>query len=250
MLPDIRLDYSANAPEWQKYLDDFDVNKPLPALPTPKSDKEKYFLSTRGLSAQFFNIKALEERLTKYTIFAPFGGVVTSAGVDPGTMVVAGQKLGEFSNPSTYELEASVSISDLEYIKTNQQVSLKSDNLNQTWQGIIRRISDKIDPNTQTVRVFVAVSGKELREGMYLYGEILAGTFEDAFEIPRKLVEDNAVYLVTDNMLKRKPITVLRITEKVAIVKGLTNGDLLLNENITGAFEGMKVKTASARKDS
>lgn len=244
MMPDLRLDYPANAAAWQKYLDDFDVNKPLPALPAAQSEKEKYFLSARGISTQYFNIKVLEERLGKYTINAPFGGVVTASTVDPGTMIVAGQKLGEFSNPSVYELEASVGVSDLNFLKIGQQVALRSENLNQTFTGTIRRISDKIDPNTQTVRVFVAVSDRNLKEGMYLAGEIQAGSFENAFEIPRKLVEENEVFLVADSVLKRKPVEVKRITDKTAVVTGLANGEVLLNENIIGAFEGMKVKKA------
>ena len=35
--------------EWQEYLNNFDINKSVPALPEVETDKEKYFISGRGI---------------------------------------------------------------------------------------------------------------------------------------------------------------------------------------------------------
>lgn len=242
MMPDIKLDYPASAEGWQNYLDNLDVNKPLAALPEPKSEQERYFLSGRNIHQQYYNIKASEERLQKYTFSAPYSGIVTQSNVDPGMMVVTGQKLGEFLNPNSYELEAAVSVSDVKYLKLGDKVALRSNNLNEEFEGRIKRISNKIDPATQTLRVFVSVSGPALKEGMYLHGKILSEEVENAIAIPRKLLEDKQLYVIQDSVLALKPVEVVKISLETAIVRGLKDGQVLLNENLVGAYEGMKVK--------
>ena len=45
ILPEIKIDYKQSASEWLEYVESFDVNKPLPELPEPKNDQEKYFFA-------------------------------------------------------------------------------------------------------------------------------------------------------------------------------------------------------------
>ena len=98
IMPDLRLDYPEFFPKWQTYLNDFDMSKPTPQLPEMTSEKEKFFISGRGILTSFYNVKNLEQRLSKYRISAPFSGVLTETLVTEGTLVRSGQKLGEFIN--------------------------------------------------------------------------------------------------------------------------------------------------------
>ena len=63
----------------------------------------------------FYALKNMEERLAKYTIRAPFDGVLIQADVTKGTLVRAGQKLGEYIDNRSYELALSLApeVSDL-----------------------------------------------------------------------------------------------------------------------------------------
>lgn len=246
LMPDLKIDYNESYQHWKAYLDQFDVENPIEAFPEPLNDQEKYFIASRNLYGQYYSIKSQEERLSKYIVPAPFSGVITAASINSGAVVRAGQKLGELMNTGNYELEVTVPLSDLKYIKTGNVVSLNSSDIDGTWSGRIKRINDQVDANTQTVKVFISVSGKNLREGMYLEGEVAAKSIENALELPRNLlVNQNAVYLVRDSLLELKQVEVLKITEKTAVIKGIENGAPLLKEMITGAFDGMKVKVKS-----
>ena len=101
ILPDLRLDYPTEFKKWETYLKGFDMNKTTPKLPDFSSDKEKYFISGRGILTAYYNVKNLEVRLSKHQIRAPFSGILTEALVTPGTLVRVGQKLGEFIDPSS-----------------------------------------------------------------------------------------------------------------------------------------------------
>ncbi|NJO02428.1 MAG: HlyD family efflux transporter periplasmic adaptor subunit [Bacteroidia bacterium] len=166
-MPDLKLDFPQAYQKWQDYLDNFDVNEPLPPLPETETPKEKYYLSTRNIYNQYYSIRSLEERLKKYKIYAPFSGVVTEANVNPGTLVRVGQKLGEFINANGFELIASMSVKELDYIQVGDRVMLYSDDIQGSWPGLVVRINNKVDTNTQTVEAFIAVSGARLKENMF-----------------------------------------------------------------------------------
>ena len=79
VMPDLRLDFPELYPKWQEYLSEFDLDRVTPDLPEMSSEKEKFFITGRGILTSYYNVKNLEQRLAKYTIAAPFSGVLTEA---------------------------------------------------------------------------------------------------------------------------------------------------------------------------
>lgn len=242
MLPDLKSDYPESFPAWRTYLDSMNVNHSLKPLPEPVSDQEKYFISARNLYNLYYTIRSQEKRMTKYTVRAPFAGSVSQAMITEGTLVRAGQKLGEFMNTYAYELEASVNVGDIDLLKVGNEVSLGNENSAKVWKGKVIRISDIIDPATQTIKVFISVAGKELREGMYLSGVVTGREIPNAFEISRNLLIDQTqLYQIEDSALKLLSIKPVHFTSEKAVVTGIPDNSQILNEVVTGAYEGLKV---------
>ncbi|MFK7969575.1 MAG: efflux RND transporter periplasmic adaptor subunit [Bacteroidia bacterium] len=241
ILPDLKLDYPEGFADWNAYLDNFDPEQNIKAFPEAKTDAEKYFIASKNLKNQYYNIRSAEERLRKYTLYAPFSGVVTEALVQNGTLVRIGQKLGTYASNYAYELEVAASQKDLAFLRKGATVDLKAKDSKDAWKGKVVRISETIDPNTQTVKVYVAVSGKDLREGMYM-DAIIAGTkIEQAVEISRALLsDDNTVFTLRDSNLVSQSVVPIKFTTTAVVVKGLPDGTQLLQEDVIGAFEGMK----------
>jgi multidrug efflux pump subunit AcrA (membrane-fusion protein) len=243
ILPDIKIDYTSSAEEWISYVENFDINAPLPELPKPQNEQEKYFFAAQNVYNLYYTIKSAESRLAKYTIRAPYGGVLTEATIDPGTLVRTGQKLGEFINPTIYEMEVAVSLKESNFVKLGDEVLLQSGDINGDWTGRIIRIGDKIDANTQTLKAYLQVTGRGLKEGMYLKGNINADVIDNAMEIPRKLlVNDRELYVVQDSLLVSKVVEIVKMNDETAIVRGLSDGTHMISETVSGAYDGMKVK--------
>ncbi len=243
LLPDLKIDYPNSFPQWKTYVDNFNVETSIKELPKPLSDQEKYYIATKNLSAQYYTIKSAEKRLGKYTVYAPFSGVISEAMINPGSLVRAGQKMGSLMGTGDYELQATVNLEDLKYIKTGTKVNLYSDAIAGNWVGTVRRVSDMIDPNTQSVLVFIGVRGKGLREGMYLKGNLKTRSVNNALAIPLDLlVNQNQVYVVENDKLKLQKVTVLNTNASEAIVQDILDGTLLVKNKLVGAFEGMNVK--------
>jgi multidrug efflux pump subunit AcrA (membrane-fusion protein) len=246
-MPDLKIDYSENFSVWEAYLNNFDVEEMIKPLPEPKNDQEKRFIATRNLYTQYYNIKSQEERLSKYTLYAPFSGVLTDASINPGSVIRTGQKLGELMATGNYELIATVPMSDLNYIKVGNSVKLTSEDIDGEWQGTVKRIGDQIDPGSQTVQVFIGVNGKELREGMYLRGDVVARSVSEAIRIPRNLLVDQTqVFTIQDSILRLHNIKLVKVEPEMVILQGVPNGTPLLAKPIPGAFDGMKVEPLPA----
>jgi hypothetical protein len=243
IMPDIRLDFPESYEAWNSYLSDFDINSSVKNLPEAMSDKEKYFITGRNIYTNFYTVKNLEARLEKFYIRAPYNGVLTEALVTTGTLIRSGQKMGEFIDPTVFELGLSVNVNLASRLAVGEIVNLSDVENSRTWSGRVSRINPKIDVNTQTLMCFIELRGKDLKEGMFLNATIPGNSFENAFLISRKLLVDNkAVYVVEDNRLKLIPVSTLFFNDDTVVISGLKQGDLLLSRNIPGAFSGLAVE--------
>ena len=242
LMPDLKIDYPASFQQWKEYIDNFNVEHPIKAFPKALNDQEKYFIASKNLLSQYYTIKSAENRLQKYTVYAPFSGVITQSSIQPGSLVRAGQMMGELMGTGAYEMKATLNLEDLPFIKTGSKVNLYSDAVAGNWVGTVKRISDQIDPNTQSVIAYIGVSGKGLREGMYLRGDLNTEVIKSAVQIPIDLLTNqNQVYVINDRRLTLRTIEVVSTNASYAIIKGLSDDVLLLSEKIVGAYEGLTV---------
>ncbi|NNF35286.1 MAG: HlyD family efflux transporter periplasmic adaptor subunit [Saprospiraceae bacterium] len=242
-LPDLRLDFPEAYEKWDNYIRDFDINEPVAPIPESESDKEKFFITGKNIYTTYYTTKNLEIILSKYRLRAPYNGILIDAIVTPGSLVRPGQKLGEFIDPSVYELEVSVSKSQMDYLAVGKRVVVRDqDTAGKKWNGKITRINGKVDPGTQTVKVFIEVRGKDLYEGLFLEALINGRYEKNAYEINRSLlVDESKVFVVEDNALRLVTVDPVVFNEKTVIVKGLENGREIISKPISGAYTGMVV---------
>ena len=242
-MPDLRLDYPEIYPKWQGYLNSFDITETTPELPEMTSEQERYFINGRNIVTTYYNVKNLEQRLTKYVIRAPFSGVLTEAQVTEGSLVRPGQSLGVFINPRVYELEVAVNKTYSDFLRVGRKVRLESLSGTERYEGTVSRINAAVNQESQTVSVFIDVADPNLKEGMYLEATIEGREEEDAIEIPRKLLtEQGELYVVRDTILDLIPVNPVFFTEETAVLKGVPEGTVYVTRAIPGAYPGMVVQ--------
>ncbi|SHJ40084.1 RND family efflux transporter, MFP subunit [Maribacter aquivivus] len=250
VMPDLRLDYPDIYSKWQDYLSNFDMSKTTPPLPELATEKEKFFISGRGILTSFYNVKNLEQRLSKYRIVAPFSGILTETLVTEGTLVRSGQKLGEFINTEVYELEVAISKRYTDLLKVGESVELTNLDDNSTYKGKVTRISGSIDQLTQTVNAYIEVDDKNLREGMYLEADLDAKKEENAIQVDRGLLlEGNKIFIVRDSVLDKIDVNPVYFSDKSVVLKDVPDGITIVSKPISGAFTGMAVKIYSEQPE-
>lgn len=243
IMPDLRLDFPDVFQKWQTYLSSFDLNKTTPKLPEITSDKENYFITGRGIITNYYNVKNLEQRLSKYTISAPFTGILTEALVTEGSLIRNGQKLGEFINPSVYEMQVAISKSFANILKVGETVSLTNLDKTESYTGKVSRVNGSIDATTQTVTAFIEVEDSNLKEGMYLEANLNAKSIDNAIEIDRNLLTDNQeIFVIKDSLLDVMPAKPIHFSDTKVVLKDIPNGTVILKRPVPGAYAGMLVQ--------
>ncbi|MEM1134190.1 MAG: efflux RND transporter periplasmic adaptor subunit [Bacteroidota bacterium] len=242
VLPDLKLDYPEVYPEWKNYLLSFDITKAISALPEVKNEQLKFFLTGRNVYPTYYNILESEERLDKYIIRAPFSGTLTESNINQGTLVRTGQQLGEFIKNGTFELEASITYSQLDAVKPGMTINFADVKGTAKFEGKLTRINNKVDPATQLVNVYFVLNNMALKSGLYLKGDIETTTFENATVLPiQSLVDESYVLTVENGKAKKVQVKVLNQNAESFIVSGLSNGSKVIIDKKNSAFEGTAV---------
>ena len=249
MLADVQADFPERSETWRGFVESIDVEVPVPDLPEFATERERLYFTGRGVVSGYHNLLASEERLNKFTLSAPFDGVVTQALVQPGSMVRAGQPLGTFVGTGAFEVKSAVHARHLTVLSPGDAVSLVQEDGATVATGQVSRISGNVDPTTQSASVFCevrAVSGQTLRDGRFLSGVVQGRPQEALVAIGEALIEGEAgqeqVFVIRDGMLALTPVRVVHKDRDQALVSGLEDGAVLLAEPMAGAYEGMLVE--------
>jgi multidrug efflux pump subunit AcrA (membrane-fusion protein) len=243
VLPEIKIDHPESYPRWQDYFDRCGFDSPLSELPETESRKIKLLLTRLNVYRLYYAARNLEITLEKHTIRAPFDGAIVSTAQREGATARSGSILGEIISLQDLELEAPVPASDLPWIDRTADVRLRSRETNDTWIGRIARVGGAVDRKTQTLPVYIAVQGNgtPLYEGLYLEAEIPGRPVPSATVVPRRaLYENRYVYIIEDQRLLQRQVTIIRSNpESVIVSAGLSEGDTLVTELLQGVAPGM-----------
>jgi multidrug efflux pump subunit AcrA (membrane-fusion protein) len=251
VLADLRLDFPEVFLKWEAYLKSYDLNKPTPKLPKMVSEKENYFITGRSIVSNYYTVKNLEQRLSKYTISAPFEGILTEALVTEGTLIRSNQKLGEFIDPSIYEMEVSLSKTFASLLEVGETVELNNLERTRKYSGIVSRVNGSINSATQTIAVYIEIKNSSLKEGMYLEANLNAKKEKNAIEVNRGLLlDENKIFIVTDSVLDMINVRPVYFSNTKVVLKDIPDGTIILSSPFPGAFVGMMVKPLQVQKES
>ena len=251
VLADLRLDFPEVFLKWEAYLKSYDLNKPTPKLPKMVSEKENYFITGRSIVSNYYTVKNLEQRLSKYTISAPFKGILTEALVTEGTLIRSNQKLGEFIDPSVYEMEVSLSKTFASLLDVGETVELNNLERTKKYSGIVSRVNGSINSATQTIAVYIEIKNSSLKEGMYLEANLNAKKEKNAIEINRGLLlDEDKIFIVRDSVLDMINVRPVYFSNTKVVLKDIPDGTIILSSPFPGAYVGMMVKPLQVKKES
>ncbi len=197
----------------------------------------------------------------KTQIYAKFNGLVLEKYAESGEYVNPGQILGSIYQKGNLDVDVRIPLEKMRWIEsffengTTPKAKVVIANSNggtyHTWNARVARLKAKIDETTRTLPMTLEIetANKEVKEifdikpGTFVKCSILGETFDDLFMLPRHLLKRNdTVFIVQENKLKIKPVTVLRkFEDEVFINQGLNSGDKIISSPLPGALEGMEL---------
>jgi len=242
----MRIDFPDSFKKWNDFFLSLNINKPLPKLPKLDSDKEKIFLASRNILNDYFNIQSAQIRLAKHRIYAPFNGTFTQVFLEVGSVANPGVRIASMIRTDKLELEVPVEIKEIYWINIGDRVEISTETGLLTWQGTVVRKADFVDPNTQSITVFVSVkpnAENPLYQGQYLNAAFQSKEVDNSMLIPRNAIFNKSyVWLVVNGKLTSQKVDVLMQNENTVIVSGLKEGDQVVVEPLVNARDQMNAE--------
>ena len=199
------------------------------------------------------NLKKAELALERTQIVAPYQGRILNKEVDVGQVVSSGTKLAAIYAVDYVEVRLPLKNKDLSYISLPElgnglhsentilpSVTIASELVErQHWQGKIVRTEGAFDASSQQLFVVAQIDdpyknssqqGLPIKIGQYVTADITGKMVHDALIIPNPTIyQGSYVYVVENNKLVRKPITIAWQNEEFSLIKsGLSEQDLLV----------------------
>ena len=168
-------------------------------------------------------------------IRAPFEGVVAGKKADSGTLASPGMPIFTIEDVHRFRLEATVNESDLQYVRTGQQVPVLIDALGNTGlKGKVVQIVPAADSASRTFLVKIELpTDTRLRSGLFGRAQFSRGE-RQALLIPRSAVVERGqlqgIYVLDQNKIASlRYITLGKPSgAEVEVLAGLQNGERLV----------------------
>jgi len=246
-LAEIKLDFPDEYKKWDDFFNSLSLEKTIGNLPETNSSKEKNFIISRGIMSEYLSVKSDEEKLRKYTVRAPFDGVISKSYTDIGANVNMGSPVIDVIRDGKKEVELTINTSENEFIKIGSEVLL-TDGTN-TFVGKITRKGNFVNEKTQNISVFTEISSdtEMIYSGMYLEGTISSNITNNVCKIPRRSIfSENNIYVVnSESKLEIMSVEIISYQGSNVLVRGINNNTMVVNEPLIDVTEGIIVKPIS-----
>ena len=242
VLPDLATDHSKQYDKWYNFFNSITVDQPLEEFPNFTTSKEKNFIISRKLLAEYLNIKSDEYRLTKYFQVAPFNGSIVEAYIDQGAIVNPGSPVIQIIRDDELEIEIPLAVKYMQKIKIGSSVTL-IENENE-FMGKVVRVGNFINANTQSVPVYIKPINKlPLYYGMYVKAKLELNALELVCKIPRTAIfGENKIYTVNmDSTIHSTKINIRSSDERNYYVDNLKDSIIYLPQPIVNSKESLKI---------
>ncbi|MGB3466714.1 MAG: efflux RND transporter periplasmic adaptor subunit [Cyclobacteriaceae bacterium] len=218
----------------------------------------QYLSSKTSYEAQKDAIKQMERQLDKYSVRAPFSGIIDDVIKDQGTVVAPGpgSEIFRIINLSDMYVEVDVPESYISSVSKGRKVQVYFPILDKTVESYIRQTGNYINPNNRSFTIEIPVDNKDGNIKPNLTAKVMINDYinEEAILIPQSVISENAegdqYTYVAENVQKDKTANAKRniVTtgktqgDYVEVLSGISEGQNIIKEGARSVKEGQKVK--------
>ena len=239
-LADIKLDFPSEYKKWDVFFNSISLNSTIKDFPNTSTSKEKNFIISRGIMAEYLSVKSDEEKLKKYTIRATFDGVISKSYTDIGANINMGSPIIDVIRNGKMEVELTVNTSEIDIVELGSKVTLTDGS--HTFEGTIIRKGNFVNENTQNISVFVSISSDTdfLYNGMYLDATISSSTINNVCKIPRRSIfSNNKIFIVnSENKLEVINVNIIANEGNNVLIDNISNNTMIVIEPLIGTKAG------------
>lgn len=208
--------------------------------------KSEYDTARNTYETLSLTMKQNESDLANTQTKSSISGVVTAKNVSLGAMVSSNTIAYTVVNIDKVQVNASLMEDEVNYVKVGQAVDIVVPAIsNQTYKGIVSRISPYADDKSKTYPVWVEVDNQNriLKPGMFAEVKLKYNRLNSVIAVPNNTILDKGdkkvVYVVNnDKAAERSVKTGIALNGMVQITEGLNSGDVLITSGLNTLRDG------------
>lgn len=211
-----------------------------------KSEYDNALLAYRSIQA---DILIAEAELRKYTVRAPFAGILGRRLVSPGDLITTGTTITTLTQTVPLKIKFAVPEKYSQRVKMNTKLDFYTEQNQSAHQATIQFIAPYVNDDNKNLEVMALVepsTGKDLKPGAY--ATVLLGLAKktNSILIPSQCIipriKDKQVALYSSGTVKLVSVEVgLRDSARVEILSGIRSGDTILTSGVMKLKAGMPV---------
>jgi hypothetical protein len=230
-------------------------------------------------------VKEAQRKLDKTEIVIPFDARITDVGgeleqvVNQQTVLIKANHIGAMQIPAQFsfsdmkqlvrqslvgiQLTKPGQFPDIRRLNLQADIKLYSGDNVQQWAGVVTRVGDSIDPQGNTIALIVEmendwqtfdpINSPPVMNDMFVEVNVKAKA-NQVLSVPSAAVHGESVYIVQDNVLRVKPVSVLfesggfaAIDPKLA--NTIVANDIVVLTDLLPAIDGMTIRTVDESKE-
>ena len=227
-----------------------------------KIGSEIQYLQTKtNYEASKNQLAQLKKQIDKFTIRAPFSGVIDDVIKDQGTVVAPGPgaEIFRIVNLSNMFIEADIPESYITDVTIGKYVEIDFPVLGKSLETKVRQTGNFINPANRTFKIEVGVpnNDRSIKPNLTAKLKINDYTNAEAILIPQSIISENAngeqyVYVIK-NLNNDKGIATQTVVKTgktqgdvIEILEGVTSGDVLIEAGARSVKNGQEVKISKS----
>ena len=223
-----------------------------------KIGSEIQYLQTKSsYESQLKAVNQAQSQLAKTIVRAPFSGTIDDVITEQGSVVAPGQsQLMRIVNLDDMYIETNVPENYISNVTKDKNVEVEFPVLSKTINAKVRQAGDFINPANRTFKVEIAIPNKDrsIKPNLTAKLKINDYTNKKALLLPQSIISENAegqqyVYVITEKKSNHEAIAKKVIIETgktqgnvIEVLKGINNGDEIINEGARNVKHGQTVK--------
>jgi membrane fusion protein, multidrug efflux system len=217
----------------------------------------QYLQAKSAYEAQQQAVNQLQKQISKTNIKAPFTGTIDDVITEQGSVVAAGQSpLLRIVNLSNMHIETEVPERHIKNVTKNKETKIEFPVLGKSVLAKINQVSDYINPANRTFRIEIKIPNedKSIKPNLTAKIKINDYTNNEALLVPQSIVSENAngeqyIYIIKNKRNNNEAIAKKVIIETgktqgdlIEIIKGISNGDEIIQEGARSIKDGQTIK--------
>lgn len=246
----------------QKQRAEFRLN-----LAEQREERQQRLLDRGGISQEDYDatlnevnvlrseIQLINAQIEKTEIRAPFSGVIGLKYVSVGSYIGPNTRIASLQEVDPIKIDFSVPERYLARVTVGDQVIFTVQGVDSTFTGEVYAIEPRINTETRTlqIRAISDNSDQLLYPGAFANITLILDKIDDALMVPTisiiPALNTQKVFVVNDGIVEEKIIrSGIRNSEKVQVVEGLQQGDVVLTTGLLQVRPGMEVNITEITK--